>query len=152
MEKIQIKKENSEVILPRAEHEGDMTDCFADKDVWVNSYECTLIPLGFSMNIPNGYRVKLFARSSLPLKKKLVVSNSVGIIDTNFKGQLCLLCHSLPKVDEHGMLINNPVQVRKGDKIAQFQLEKIENFQLEEVNELDMTNDRGGGFGSTDSK
>lgn len=149
MIKLQIKKVREDAIMPTQAHSGDMVDVFAAEDVIVNSFESTIIPLGIAMNIPEGYRVKVFSRSSLPLKKKLIVSNSVGIIDTGYKNEIGLICHSLPSVSDDGTLINNPVQIKKGDKIAQFQLEKIIDFELEEVDELDLTNNRGGGFGST---
>ena len=66
-----------------------------------------------------------------------------------YKNEVGLICHTLPK-NFFGFLINNKVEIKRGDKIAQMQLEKIKDFQIEEVEELDMKNDRGGGFGSTD--
>lgn len=157
MLKLQIKKVREDAIIPTQAHSGDMVDVYAAEDVVVNSFESTIIPLGIAMNIPEGYRVKVFSRSSLPLKKKLIVSNSVGIIDTGYKNEIGLICHSLPKEEcfinicphADAKLENNLVFVKKGDKIAQFQLEKIEEFEMEEVEELDMSNDRGGGYGST---
>lgn len=158
MIKLQIKKVREDAIMPTQAHSGDMVDVYAAEDVVVNSFESTIIPLGIAINIPDGYRVKMFSRSSLPLKKKLIVSNSVGIIDTGYKNEIGLICHSLPysepvcvpRTDLDGdVLFNNPIEIKKGDKIAQFQLEKIEEFEMEEVEELDMSNDRGGGYGST---
>lgn len=162
MVKLQIKKVRKDAIMPKQAHSGDMVDVYAAEDVVVNSFESKIIPLGIAMNIPEGYRVKVFSRSSLPLKKKLIVSNSVGIIDTGYKNEIGLICHSLPKRDKSYIikkeggdsfiindLANNPIEIHKGDKIAQFQLEKIEEFEMEEVKELDMSNDRGGGYGST---
>lgn len=159
MIKLQIKKVREDAIMPTQAHSGDMVDVYAAEDVIVNSFESTIIPLGIAMNIPEGYRVKVFSRSSLPLKKKLIVSNSVGIIDTGYKNEIGLICHSLPSAKycpddiyfyrKDEPLFNNEVEIHKGDKIAQFQLEKIEEFEMEEVEELDMSNDRGGGYGST---
>lgn len=158
MIKLQIKKVREDAIMPTQAHSGDMVDVYAAEDTVVNSFESTIIPLGIAMNIPEGYRIKLFSRSSLPLKKKIIISNSVGIIDTGYKNEIGLICHSLPycgpicasgaEVDID-VLFNNPVEIKKGDKIAQFQLEKIVDLELEEVKELDMSNDRGGGYGST---
>ena len=158
MIKLQIKKVRKDAIMPKQAHSGDMVDVYAAEDAVVNSFESTIIPLGIAMNVPEGYRVKVFSRSSLSLKKKLIVSNSVGIIDTGYKNEIGLICHSLPYSEpvcvprtdlDGGVLFNNPVEIKKGDKIAQFQLEKIEEFEMEEVEELDMSNDRGGGYGST---
>lgn len=158
MIKLQIKKVRKDAIMPKQAHSGDMVDVYAAEDAVVNSFESTIIPLGIAMNVPEGYRVKVFSRSSLSLKKKLIVSNSVGIIDTGYKNEIGLICHSLPysepvcvpRTDLDGdVLFNNSIEIKKGDKIAQFQLEKIEEFEMEEVKELDMSNDRGGGYGST---
>lgn len=157
MIKLQIKKVRKDAIMPTQAHSGDMVDVYAAEDAVVNSFESTIIPLGIAMNIPEGYRVKVFSRSSLSLKKKLIVSNSVGIIDTGYKNEIGLICHSLPyykycdedSYPEEKSLYNNLIKIKKGDKIAQFQLEKIEEFEMEEVDELDMSNDRGGGYGST---
>ena len=158
MIKLQIKKVRKDAIMPKQAHSGDMVDVYAAEDAVVNSFESTIIPLGIAMNVPEGYRVKVFSRSSLSLKKKLIVSNSVGIIDTGYKNEIGLICHSLPYCGpicasgtdiDVDVLFNNPVKICKGDKIAQFQLEKIEEFEIEEVEELDMSNDRGGGYGST---
>lgn len=177
MIKLKIKKITEDAILPTQAHKGDLFDVYCNKDMTINSFESTIVPLGIAMDIPEGYRIKLFSRSSLPLKKKIVVSNGVGIIDTGYKNELGLICHSLPNLkdveileyklgDNHNnsymestdyclnnkILINNPVEIKKGDKIAQIQLEKIEDFEIEEVAELNTSNDRGGGFGSTDNK
>lgn len=168
MVKLQIKKVRKDAIMPTQAHSGDMYDLYAAEDITIDSRGVTIVPLGIAMDIPEGYRIKVFARSSLSLKKKIIVSNGVGIIDTGYKNELGLLCHTLPSYDmvellrkndsfggstilNGAVLLNSPVEIHKGDKIAQFQLEKIEEFEMEEVEELDMSNDRGGGYGSTEN-
>lgn len=146
--KLKFKKLSNTAIIPTQAHKGDCFDLFSDEDITINSFESKIIHTNIAFDIPNGYRIKVFSRSSLPLKKKIVVSNSVSIIDTGYKDGVGLICHSLPHFDGIA-LRNNPIKVKKGDKIAQFQLEKIEEFEMEEVEELDMSNNRGGGFGST---
>lgn len=151
MIKLKFKKLTDTAIIPTQSHDGDMFDLYADENMTINSFEAKIIHTNIAFDIPDGYRIKIFSRSSLPLKKQIIVSNSVGIIDTGYKDGVGLICHSLPlnKGFFIKRLINNPVQIHKGDKIAQFQLEKIIDFELEEVEELDMSNDRKGGFGST---
>jgi dUTP pyrophosphatase len=183
MIKLKFKKLTDTAIIPTQAHKGDCFDLFSDEDITINSFESKIIHTNIAFDIPDGYRIKVFSRSSLPLKKKLIVSNAVGIIDTGYKNGVGLICHSLPQLEKIDMgyetkdkgcyvvcngiqksyetsaksfkltdkLIDNPVQIHKGDKIAQFQLEKIVDFELEEVEELDMSNDRKGGFGSTGS-
>ncbi|MDY2882561.1 MAG: hypothetical protein SOT71_07905 [Romboutsia timonensis] len=146
---LKTKKINSLSKLPEQAHKGDMFDLFANEDIVLNSFESKIVKLGLAFDIPKGYRIKIFSRSSLPIKKQVIVSNGVGIVDEQYKNQIGLICHTLPK-NFFGFLINNKVEIKRGDKIAQMQLEKIKDFQIEEVEELDMKNDRGGGFGSTD--
>lgn len=164
MIKLNFKKLSDTAIIPTQAHKGDCFDLFSDEEITINSFESKIVHTNIAFDIPAGYRIKVFSRSSLPLKKKLIVSNAVGIIDTGYKDGVGLICHSLPitPCDEKSeikntfmlfdsLLFNNPIEIHKGDKIAQFQLEKIIDFELEEVDELDLSNNRGGGFGSTGS-
>lgn len=152
MLKLKFKKLTDTATIPTQAHQGDCFDLFSDEDIIIDSFESRIIHTNIAFDIPDGYRIKVFSRSSLPLKRQIIVSNAVGIIDTGYKDGVGLICHSLPlnKGFFIKRLINNPIQIKKGDKIAQFQLEKIVDFELEEVKELDMSNDRKGGFGSTD--
>lgn len=160
--KLKFKKLSDTAIVPTQANQGDMFDVYSDEDIIINSFEAKIVHTNIAFDIPDGYRIKIFSRSSLPLKKKIIVSNAVGIIDTYYKNGVGLICHSLPTTpcDEKSeikntfmlfdsLLFNNPIEIHKGDKIAQFQLEKIVDFELEEVEELDLSNNRGGGFGST---
>lgn len=149
MIKLKFKKLTDTATIPTQAHKGDCFDLFSDEDIIINSFEAKIIHINIAFDIPEGYRIKVFSRSSLPLKKQIIVSNAVAIIDTGYKDGVGLICHSIPDVGENELLINNTIEIRKGDKIAQFQLEKIVDFELEEVEELDMSNDRKGGFGST---
>lgn len=152
--KLKFKKLSNTATIPTQAHDGDMFDIYSDEDIFINSFESKIIHTNIAFDIPNNYRIKIFSRSSLPIKKQLIVSNAVGIIDTGYKDGVGLICHSLPlnKGFFIKRLINNPIEVHKGDKIAQFQLEKIIDFELEETDELDLSNNRGGGFGSTGNK
>ena len=96
------------------------------------------------------------------IKKSLILSNSVGILDTNYRGELCCLFHSLPQQEDihHSngammpeyFLADNSVEIKKGDKIAQIKLVKIEDEELEEVSELTETTRGENGFGSSGNK
>lgn len=162
MIKLKFKKLTDTATIPTQAHKGDMFDIYSDEDIVINSFEAKIVHTNIAFDIPDGYRIKIFSRSSLPLKKKIIVSNAVGIIDTTYKDGVGLICHSFPvgreifSMDDvftlevnNISLYNNPIEIHKGEKIAQFQLEKIIDFELEEVEELDMSNNRGGGFGST---
>lgn len=132
--------------MPTRAHEGDLYDIYADEDKEITSSP-TLVSTGLAFDIPEGCQVRIYNRSSNPLKYGLILSNSVGIIDTHYKDEVKGIYHCIAH-QEQGFYRTNHV-IHKGDKIMQMELVKINDFDLEEVKELDKTNDRGGGFGST---
>lgn len=135
---LKVKLLTSTAKLPQRAHKGDLYDVFADEDVEVGN-KPVLVGTGIALDIPEGYHVKLYNRSSNPLKYGLVLGNSVGIIDTNYKDELkCIF-----------FCTGNTHKIKKGDKIAQIEMTPIHDFEIQQVEELDKTNDRGGGFGST---
>ena len=70
----------------------------------------TLVPLGFSLDIPEGMQVHIMLRSSVGLKTPLRLSNGVGLIDSDYKGEICLLLDNLSK---------NSIHIKSGTRIAQ---------------------------------
>lgn len=112
-------------------------DCFA---VEMNETEDYLeYNLGFQIEIPNGFFGLLVARSSIT-KYDLMVKNSVGIIDSGYRGDVKL------RTKKFGDKIYN-----LGERVCQLVILPLPNFYLKEVEELDSDNDRFGGFGSTGS-
>ena len=69
----------------------------------------TLVPLGFSLDIPEGMQVHIMLRSSVGLKTPLRLSNGVGLIDSDYKGEICLLLDNLSK---------NSIHIKSGTRIA----------------------------------
>lgn len=128
--------------IPTQAHEGDLWDIYADEDILIVDVESKLVSTGIAFDIPEGYQIRLYNRSSGPLKNKLVLSNSVGIVDTGYKNE----------IKGQFFCIHGCHQINKGDKIMQMELVKINKISFEQVEELDKANDRGGGFGSTDKK
>ena len=105
--------------------------------------ESQLIPTGIWISIPEGYCCKIYSRSGLANKKGLGVSSGVGVIDSDYRGQVFVSLMNYGQVTQY---------VEPGDRIAQLVLEKVEKIEWEEVDELDET-DRGiGGFGSSGNK
>ena len=102
-----------------------------------------LIPTGIYLDVPVGYCAKIYARSGIADKRGLAPSNGVGIIDSDYRGQVYVsLCNS-SEVTQY---------IEPGERIAQLVIEKVIPFQWEQIDELEET-DRGiGGFGSTGEK
>ena len=160
---IKFKKLTEDAITPtRAYGYGNCWDIYANEDVTIHSYCSTMVHTGLAFEVPNSYQLHIYNRSGNPIKKSLILSNSVGILDTNYRGELCCLFHSLPQQEDihHSngammpeyFLADNSVEIKKGDKIAQIKLVKIEDEELEEVSELTETTRGENGFGSSGNK
>ena len=109
----------------------------------------TIVPLGFSLDIPEGMQVHIMLRSSVGLKTPLRLSNGVGLIDSDYKGEICLLLDNLSK---------NSIHIKSGTRIAQlvpfstlkwgFELIVTHTEERKHINPI-QNKKRSGGFGST---
>lgn len=111
------------------------------QSIVVRPRERIAVPTGFVLNIPEGFEVKLYARSGLSLKNGISLSNSVGVIDCDYKEELYVT------------VINNSDDVfilRDGMRIAQFEMVAKQPFDIAETTtKPTATTDRKGGLGST---
>lgn len=103
--------------------------------------ERVLIPTGLIMDIPEGFSVRLHARSGLSLKSGLVLANAEGVIDSDYTEETFVMLYNIS---------GNSVTINEGDRIAQGELIKDEQYTIEAtpVRPIAKT-DRMGGFGST---
>ncbi len=139
---INIKRVDQTLPLPRYETSGAVAfDLLAREDVLVPGGEIALIPANVVVKTPPGYMLLLASRSSLPLKKGIVMSNGIGIVDQDFCGP----------DDELKIQILNikaaPALISRGERIAQGIFVKIEKVEWSEVEQLNAKS--RGGFGST---
>jgi dUTP pyrophosphatase len=98
------------------------------------------IPTGLVAEIPVGYEGQVRPRSGLALRYGLTVLNAPGTIDSDYRGELCVL------------LINQglePVTIHDGDRIAQLVIAPVCHVQISQVKEVTLTERNTGGFGST---
>jgi dUTP pyrophosphatase len=103
--------------------------------------ERVLVPTGLSMEIPHGYEVQVRPRSGLSFKTGLMVLNSPGTIDSDYRGEVKVIIGNLGKNDE---VINH------GDRVAQLVLAPVVQAFYQATNESLSETARGaGGFGST---
>ena len=100
-----------------------------------------MIPTGLSFEIPTGHVIKAYPRSGLALKKGLCLSNTPGVIDSDYRGELMIL------ITNYGPRTT----ISHGERIAQIMLEKVILMKLQEVDTLSETERGSGGFGSTGS-
>lgn len=116
----------------------------AEKTV-INPGETVLIPTGLKVAIPDGYEIQVRPRSGLSLKTPLRIPNAPGTIDAGYREEICIIMQNTSEKD--------PFTVEKGDRIAQFVLQKVPKIQFTEVENVKTIGaDRGGGFGSTGVK
>lgn len=130
-------------------------DCFAREDVIVGN-EPVLIKLGFALGLPPGYHAKIYPRSSIGLKTPLRMANSVGIIDSDYRGEVCFIGECVKtKFEQDGqktVLATFNFVLKSGDRIAQMIVDKNEDMEFVEVEELSKTERGTGGFGSTGTR
>ena len=143
MEPIRIKRLDERAILPTygsAEAAGaDLYAC-VDTEVTIASGETVFVPTGLAMEIPKGCAGLIYARSSLGSKRGLAPANKVGVIDSDYRGQVMVALHNHGKV---------PQTIVYGERIAQLLITPVFTPGFVESAELDDTQRGAGGFGST---
>lgn len=123
---------------------ADIRACFENKEnTIVEPGQRVLIPTGLSFEIQPGFEVQVRPRSGLSLKTDLLVVNSPGTIDADYRGEVKIIIGNFGK---------KPQIINHGDRIAQIVLAPITQAQFEVVNELSDTERGQGGFGSTGIK
>lgn len=103
-----------------------------------------LVPTGLILDIPEGHSVRLHTRSSISLKKGLIMPNGEGIIDSDYYHQTFVMLYNA-SADE--------VLIENGERIAQGELVKTLSYSIEETKDVpEQKTNRVGGFGSTGVK
>ena len=113
-----------------------------EEPVIVAPGETAWIPTGIALELPKGCAGLVYARSGLACKKGLAPANKVGVIDSDYRGQIVVVLHN------HG---TEPQQISSGDRIAQLVITPVWTPAYEEVNEISSSERGAGGFGSTGS-
>ena len=114
-----------------------------DADVVIAPSETKFIGTGLAMEIPEGYVGLVYARSGLACKRGLAPANKVGVVDSDYRGEIKVALHN------HG---KEAQTVEKGERIAQMVIAPYLSVNYEEADELSETERGEGGFGSTGRK
>jgi dUTP pyrophosphatase len=141
-QRVRIRRLRPEVRLPAYESDGAAAfDLAAAEEVIVEPGRVALVPTGLVIEVPPGLALGIFARSSTPLKRGLMIANGVGLVDSDYCGP----------ADEVKIAVMNftaaSVTVRAGDRIAQALLLPAPRVEWDEVAEL--ASESRGGFGAT---
>ena len=141
-----IKKLNDNARLPTYGSEfaagADLYACL-DADVTIAPAETLLIHTGLAMEIPTGLVGLIYARSGLASKKGLAPANKVGVIDSDYRGEIMVALHN------HS---DKPQTIADGERIAQIVFAPFYAADFSVVDELNDTVRGEGGFGSTGTK
>lgn len=145
--KVKIKKLNENAVLPSYGSEYSAgADLYAvlEKDkIEIPPHETVLIHTGLAFEIPEGYVGLVFARSSLGTKRGLAPANKVGVIDSDYRGEVMVSLHN------HS---NTLQEIDNGERIAQIVIAPFLKVEYEQADELSDTVRGDGGFGSTGKK
>ena len=139
-----MKKVRENAIIPKRATAGsaglDLCACI-DEPLTVKAGERAVIPSGIAIALENSEVVALvFARSGLAIKHGISLSNSVGVIDSDYRGEICVGIINTSRED---------YTVNPGERIAQLVLTPVIPAEPVEVESLDETERGAGGFGST---
>jgi dUTP pyrophosphatase len=140
---VRIRRLDSTVALPAYQTPGAAGfDLAASADVTIPPGTIALVPTGLVIEVPADYFLGIFARSSTPLKKGLMVANGVGVIDQDYCGP----------ADEVKIQVLNftaaPVHIARGDRLAQGLFIPIARADWQEMGG-DLRDGSRGGFGAT---
>ena len=137
-----MQRLDPELPLPAYAHPGDAgADLLTTVDVTLAPGERALVPTGIAIALPEGYAAFVHPRSGLAARHGLSIVNTPGTIDAGYRGEI--------KV----MLVNHdprePIELRRGDRIAQLVVQRVEMAGFREVAELPDSVRGVGGYGST---
>ena len=146
MTKVNIKKLNENAVIPTYGSEfsaGADLYALSDEAITIAPHQTVLVHTGVAMEIPTGYVGLIFARSGLATKRALAPANKVGVVDSDYRGEIMVALHN------HS---DESKTIESGERIAQIVLVPYLAAEFDEVDELSDTVRGEGGFGSTGRK
>ncbi len=143
---VNVKKLNDKATLPTYGSEfaagSDLYACM-DAPITIMAGKTRFINTGLAMEVPVGFAGLIYARSGLACKKGLAPANKVGVVDSDYRGEIMVALHN------HS---NEDITVEHGERIAQLVITPYLTAIFNETDELNDTVRGEGGFGSTGQK
>ena len=143
MEPIRVKKLKEKAILPTYGTDqaagADLYACI-DQAVTILPGASAFIPTGIALEVPLGCAGLIYARSGMACKRGLAPANKVGVVDSDYRGEITVVLYN------HGQVAQT---IENGERIAQFLITPVYTPAYVEVEQLSDTVRSGGGFGST---
>jgi dUTP pyrophosphatase len=128
--------------LPSYAHPGDAgADLLTTVDVALAPGERAMVPTGIAIALPEGYVALVHPRSGLAARHGLSIVNTPGTVDAGYRGEIKVMLINLDP--------REPIELRRGDRIAQLVVQRVERARFSEVGELPDSVRGDGGYGST---
>ncbi|WRA32880.1 dUTP diphosphatase [Helicobacter pylori] len=139
--KIKIQKIHPNALIPKYQTEGSSGfDLHAVEEVTIKPHGVGLVKIGICLSLEVGYELQVRTRSGLALNHQVMVLNSPGTVDNDYRGEIKVILANLSDKD---------FKVQVGDRIAQGVVQKTYKAEFIECERLDETSRGSGGFGST---
>jgi dUTP pyrophosphatase len=140
--RVLIHRLDDELPAPSYAHPGDAgADLVAAHDVVIAPGDRAVVATGVALAIPDGYAGFVHPRSGLAARLGLGLVNAPGTIDSGYRGEVKVIVVNLDRT--------HPIELRRGDRIAQLVVQKVERAEFVAVDELPDSVRSDGGFGST---
>jgi dUTP pyrophosphatase len=137
-----IRRLDPDLPVPSYAHPGDAgADLMAAVDVDLAPGERAVVPTGIALALPDGYVALVHPRSGLAARCGVTIVNAPGTIDAGYRGEVKVVLANLDP--------NQPVSLRRGDRIAQLVFQPVERARFVEVERLPGSDRGDGGYGST---
>jgi dUTP pyrophosphatase len=141
---LRFRKLRDDAIMPTQAHAGDAgSDLYACEGAVLQPGGRAKVPTGIAIAIPDGYAGLVLPRSGLAHKHGITLTNTPGLIDSGYRGELQVLMLNTDRQDSY--------EVKPGDRIAQLVLVEYGAAIWTEVDEFEATTRGDGGFGSSGS-
>ncbi len=142
---VKIKKLNNNAKIPAyGSHSSAGADLYAfidnENGITIDAGQTEFIHTGISIEFPDGYVALIYARSGLACKQGLAPANKVGVIDSDYRGEIIVALHNHSSI---------PHKIQNGDRIAQMVFTPFYTAEFAMADELSNTERGAGGFGST---
>lgn len=142
---LKIKKISENAVIPSyGSASAAGADLYsAEEEIVIKPGETKLVHTGFAMEIPEGYVGLIYARSGIATKRGLAPANKVGVIDSDYRGEIMVSIYNHSSETQ---------TIAAGERVAQIVITPYLTVNFVESEELDDTLRGSGGFGSTGTK
>ena len=147
MVKVRFKKLNENATVPsygsKSAAGADIYACTEGENIVIAPGETKMVHTGIALEIPEGYAGLVYARSGIATKRGLAPANKVGVIESDYRGEIMVSLHN------HSSDVQ---EITDGERIAQLVIAPYLAVEFSQVDELSDTERGSGGFGSTGNK